>query len=1120
MKIKPLLQLLKMTGKLTLYGFVIQALFFSILSADNLGAQDIQSIKEVYLDVNFRNASILDVFKKIEQETGYSFAYEKNEIDKNVKITKSYQRHRQTVSDILLHVSQVAGLHFKQINNNIIVNAIGDRNRPADLEIEVIIQTRNITGTVVAEENGEGLPGVNVVEKGTTNGTVTNVEGQYNLTVGEGATLVFSSVGYTTEEILVGNRSEINLEMYPDIQQLQELVVVGYGTQKKEDVTGSIVSADLDAMDKQPNVSIMEGLQGTVPGLNIGQVSEAGENPNISIRGQTSLSGEQNPLIVVDGVIFRGQLIDINPSDIESVDVLRDASATAIYGSQAANGVLMITTKSGSDASGEPIIRYSGQYSFQQPHRELRAETDPDAFMLKIEHSDIFQSRTEASGYLERNPDWAETTNFKTSHEIRQFNAGRSFDWYDHVTTDNPYTTRHNLSIANSTENNSYFASMGYTKQDGHLADEYYQRINGRINLTSSVTNWFDIDFQSFLTVSEYGPQSYSLNDRYIEPFATPYDEDGVIVQRPYGNPVNPIIEAQAEMEDKRLNLNGNLTGTIYLPLEGLNYKIRFGNNYETGQENYFGSHGFNFQGSGYKRNDAEYTWSLDNILSYNKIFNEIHEVGVTLLYGVESREYSFTRAEGSNFTKDVLGFNRLQAAAADQQRVTTGGWKESSLYSMGRISYKLLDRYLINATIRRDGFSGFSEANKFGNFPSLALGWIISEESFMANRPGWLNWLKLRASYGATGNRTIGRYQTLAEVSGDFGYVTADGSSLFTQWISALESPDLRWEKTTGINVGIDFRTLEGRLTGSIDYYNNNTTDLLYNVDIPGISRFEIFPDNLGKIHNQGLEVLLSSVNVESGDFRWSTDLSFSRNRNEIVTLLGFDVDGDGREDDLISEGLFIGQSTGVIFDYQIDGIWQLGEDIPDGYEVGAYRVLDINADGSINGDDRTILGNSRPAYRFGINNKLNYKNWSLNFFINSIQGGNDRYLGRDDLYDLNILNNETHFNITFPEDIDYWTPENPDARYQRPGIKGSGGIAGRRFASRSFVRLRDVSLSYNLGEDILKFVQNVRVTLSGRNLLTITDWNGWDPETGQGMRLDGRPVMESYSLGLDVTF
>jgi len=359
-------------------------------------------------------------------------------------------------------------------------------------------QDRQIRGKVTDADADSPIPGANVIIKGTEIGTVTDINGEYRISVpANNNVLVFSSIGYEAIEEEINGRSEINVGLQEGVTALSEVVVVGYGTQKAKDVTGAIVTADMDAMGEQPNVSFMQGLQGSIPGLNVGQVNEAGENPSISIRGQASLSGEQNPLIVVDQVIYRGSLIDINPSDIKSVSVLKDASATAIYGSQASNGVIMITTKSGTITDGKPVISYSGQYSFQQPHYELRAQTDPDKFMEKIAHSDIFQSRTEESDYLEPNPDWTESTNFKTSHEIRQFNLGRSFDWYDFVTNDNPYTTNHNLSISNATEYTNYFVSLGYTSQEGHMKDEFYDRINGRINVGTSVTDWLDFDIQA-----------------------------------------------------------------------------------------------------------------------------------------------------------------------------------------------------------------------------------------------------------------------------------------------------------------------------------------------------------------------------------------------------------------------------------------------------------------------------------------------------------------------------------------------------------------------------------------------------------------------------------------------
>lgn len=990
-------------------------------------------------------------------------------------------------------------------------------------------QDPEITGTVT-DANGTTLPGVNVIIQGTTGGTITDANGFYTIEAPANSILIFSYIGFTTQAIQIAPGSIIlDVQLVVGMIELEKIVKIGYGTQKAKDLTGSITSVDIDEVINASDVSIMQVLQGSVAGLNIGQVDVAGEEPSISIRGRSSLSGEGDPLIVVDDIIYRGDIIDLNPSDIKTVDVLKDASATAIYGSQASNGVILVTTtRSGGKTGGTPEINFSSQYSMQRPWRELRAQS-PEEFMQKIEHSDLEQSRL-APEYTQRNPAWAETTNFKTNHEIEAFNANLPFDWYSAATNENPYIMKSDLSIANSTGKSNYFTSVGYTRQEGHMKDEGYRRFNARINLSNSVTDWLKVDIQSFVTSSAYDPQTYSPADRFIEPYAHPYVvENGQLTdeleQRPFGNPINPLIEESADMEDKRLNLFGNISATIMLPLKGLSYKGNFANNYRTSHDYFYGDHGANFTGAGHKNEDKGYDWTSDHILTYDRNFNENHDVNVTLLYGAESRNYSFTEAAGENFVNGILGYNRLQAAAAELQSIESGGWQEASLYSMGRLVYAYKSKYLLTSTIRRDGFSGFSEDNKIGYFPSLSLGWVITDESFFPT-PDWLYRIKLRASYGSTGNRTIGRYQTLAKVTGDMRYISASGSPLYAQYINAMASPNLKWETTTGIDVGIDFILFEGRISGAVSYYDKNTTDLLYNVDIPGMTGFETFPDNLGEIHNQGLEIELSTVNVQMGDLRWKTNFTFSRNRNEIVTLLGFDVDDDGVEDDLISEGLFIGESLSAIYDFTIDGLWQLEDEnaglIPAGYEFGSYKVVDLNEDGVIDpADDRIIIGDESPAYRFSINSSLDYKNWNFSFFINSIQGGKDRYLGRDNLYGLAIFNSETHFNRSFPAGLDYWTPENTGARYQRPGIAGSDGIAGDRWAPRSFVRLQNVRLSYDFDAAGLdRFgIKKLRLFFSGKNLITITKWEGWDPETGVRIDDSTRPVMRNFSFGINIT-
>lgn len=1104
-------------------GFLLPAVMLAIFGGlfgvtKATDAQDLE-LSEVMVSLEFDQVSLKEALDDIEGQTDFTFAFSYSAINPYRKV--SVEAQEKSVEEVLKSLFKEQWVSWGLSGKTILLKKWAkseQENRDSAFD-------EPVEGQVTDAETGETLPGVNILVKGTTIGTSTDQNGNFGLTVPSlEDTLVVSFVGYQTQEVPISGRSKIDVQVTPEAVMGEEMVVVGYGTQEAADVTGSISSADIEEVDPT-DVSVMQSLHGSIPGLNIGQVDQAGEDPSISIRGTTSLSGVEDPLIVVDDVIYRGSIIDLNPSDIESVDILKDASATAVYGSQASNGVIVITTtKSGGTEETGPVINFSSEYAFQKPWRELRAQS-AEEFMEKIEHSDIEQSRTEESGYTEQNPDWSETTNFKTNHEIRAFNANQSFDWYDWVTADSPYTMKHNMSIANQTETSNYYASVGYTEQQGHIRDEGYDRINARLNLSSSVTNWFDINLQSSMAISNYAPQMYSLTDRYYEPYAHPYEiEDGEVtdefVQRPTGNVPNPFIQAQSEIDDRRLNLFGNIIFDIDLPLEGLSYKGNLANSFRNIQHYYFGPHENEFQGGGHKNYDRYNDLASDHILSFERTFNDIHDIDVTLLYGVEKRKNDFTNAAASNFDREVLGYNRLQDGESDQHSVGSGGWEELSLYSMGRINYAFNNKYLLTATLRRDGFSGFREEYKFGYFPSISLGWILTEESFF-NNPDWLSQLKLRASYGATGNRTIDRYETLATISLGNGYVTGDGSSILIQNINSLESPFLKWEKTTGIDIGVDFELLEGRISGTIDYYNKNTTDLLYNVDIPGMTGYDTFPDNLGEIHNNGFEIELSSINVQRGDFRWNTDFTFSRNRNEIQTLLGFDINGDGKEDNLVSEGLFIGEPIDAIYDYEIDGHWQLNDEIPDGYQFGSYKVADLNEDGEINSNDRTILGTSSPAYRFGIQNRLNYKSWALSFFIHSIQGGNNRYLGEDTLYGLSIFNTETHFNDAFPEGLDYWTPSNTDARYQRPGISGASGISGTRYASRSFVRLQNVRLSYNFNPDRLENwgIQNLNLFISGKNLATWTNWNGWDPETGTNIDNSGRPVMRSYTLGFDVS-
>lgn len=1104
---------IKSSGRKSVFKILcMMKITFFLILALTLQSYASSYAQSAQISLSMKDVTLKDVIEKIEEDTEFYFMLKYDQEILEKKVTVEYRN--ASITKVLDNLLADTGYSYRIIDRFIAISRVGEGNTG---------QQQKVVNGKVTDKSGLPLPGVTVVVKGTTTGTVTDGNGNFNLAgVPDDGTLVFSFVGLKTQEIPAAGKTVFNVSLEEETIGIEEVIAIGYGTRKKSDLTGSVVRADIEAFRESPNVSVMQSLQGSVPGLSVGQINQSGEEPEINIRGRSSLSGESAPLIIVDNVIFRGNLIDLNPNDIETIDILKDASSAAIYGSQASNGVILITTTRSGGVDGKPTFNYSGYYSFQSPVKELRPG-GPEDYLKKTEESDIFNSRTAASGYLEKNPNWDPSSKFKTTEEIAAYNQGRSTDWYSLLTNDNMHTQNHNLSLSNRTKYNNYLISLGYTDQLGYMLNEDYSRLNARINIDNNITDWLQIGIQSFITLSDYSGQDANPNHRYLSPFATDTNENGERVLITGGNTVNPLTQAEADHVDKRLNLFGNIYADVQVPfIKGLSYKLNFANNYRTTSEYYFRSYESNFEGQGSKQEILGYDWSMDNIVTYKRAFNEIHNLDITLVYGVEVRNQNYTQAISSVFSTHELGYNRLQTGSAELQQALSGAWEESSLYNMGRVFYSLMSKYLFTGTIRRDGFSGFSEQNKFGLFPSMSFAWVATEEQFLKDKISWLDQLKVRLSYGSIGNRTVGRYETLARVAGGYNYITAAGSPVFTQSISSLASPNLKWETTTGINAGIDFGIISSKIIGSIDYYNNNTTDLLYQVDIPGISRFEKFPDNLGKLNNRGIELSINTVNIKKPELNWNSSFIFSRNRNELKELLGFDLDGDGREDDLISEGLFIGEALDAIYAYKVEGKWQVDEQIPVGYDLGSNKVVDLNNDGKIDAADKSIIGYRQPSWVFSINNSLRYKDWTLKFFINSAQGGKNHYLAEDDLLALQIMNQENHFNNIFPKGLDYWTPENPDARYQRININVSDGLAGTRFASRSFVRLQDISLGYDLPSEMTKKygLQNMKVYFSGKNLLTLTKWPGWDPETGEKITRSGLPVVKSYTIGINVEF
>jgi TonB-linked SusC/RagA family outer membrane protein len=968
----------------------------------------------------------------------------------------------------------------------------------------------SITGKVTDEKTKSPIPGVSVKVKNGTTTAVTDENGVYKISVpNEQTALVFSYIGYDVQEVTVGNIKNINVVLKTSQAILDEVVVVGYGTQKKADVTGSVVRANLDDFRNAPTTNVASLLQGTVPGLNVGQVNRAGATPSISIRGQNTLGGNQNVLIILDGVQYNGSLTSINPDDIASIDILKDASATAVYGAQAANGVILITSRKG--AIGRTRISFSSQYATQKPNIDLKPMAR-DEYLDHIKYL-YYDEAFLAPDFTRPNPAFDLVSKVDASMKDAQGNLlPNDFSWYDEATKTGAVVDNQ-LSVSGGTDKITYLLSGSLTRNSGFINNDVFKRKTIRANIETKATDWLTIGLQSFGTfVNEDGVEPSFTDINLMSPLILPWDNNGNLKINPFNtNVTNPLLSYQADDYDRHNYFFANVYGNVQLPVKGLSYKISFGNNYRLDFKNISNMYDANLTGQASKENTTYYDYTFDNVLTYNKAIGK-HSFTGTLLYGAIERDNSYTRAYSTGFSRLTLGYDNLQQGT--NRFAISNAWKETLNYQMFRLNYNYDSRYLFTGTIRRDGFSGFAENNKYGIFPSVSAGWDISKEPFF--KVNWVDNLKLRIGYGVAGNQTT-RYSSLANVGVSAAYVFGDGGSTqFGQQVNSLSNPDLKWERTTGANLGLEFTLFKNRLSGVIEYYDTKTTDLLYSVNIPVITGFSNILTNIGQLNNKGLEISLNSKNINNAEFKWTSSLNFARNVNKLVKLLG-DLNGDGVEDDLPQSGLFIGQSTAVIYDYQVNGIWQVGEKIPTGYSPGTYRIVDQNGDGVINASDRTVLGSSAPAYRISLLNNFQYKNFTLSIFLNSVQGGDKSYLAGNT---PRLIRDDNSIRNNYLSGIDFWSPDHPDGKYPRSIV--SATLNPPLFQNRSFIRLQDVSLSYKFSGKLIERMklQNLNVFVSGRNLATWTKWDGWDPETNQGLTNDGRPVFKGYSVGLNVTF
>ena len=972
---------------------------------------------------------------------------------------------------------------------------------------------RTVQGRVTDKKTGEGIPGATVVLKGTTKGTTSDLNGNYSISVATAAdVLVFSSVGFTSQEIAVGDKNLVNVTLEGADKALDEVVVVGYGAQSRRNVTGAVAKVDMKQTENLPNTNVTQALRGRVAGVQFTDNGRPGQNGSILIRGPRSLSGGNNPLIVLDGIFFNGSLSDINPNDIESMEVLKDASAAAIYGSRAANGVILITSKKGT--TQKPTVRINAFYGISEMGHTVKL-LSPDRYLQKT-----LDYRAQSG--LAADP--ANVANYLTTSEAANYKAGITLDPWKAASQPGRIGS-YDLSLSGRNDATNYYLSAAYTDEKGLILNDNQKRVTLRANVENQVAKWLTVGLNStFIRRDLSGREADVASIYYSSPFGTWTYPDGeptlysVPEEQISGNPIRSVLLTQNE--EIYNNLFSNFYAVVNAPfIKGLSYRVNFSPNYRW-------NHVYNFTRqdrrltnnttSASKYNQENYDWVLENIVTYNKQLNENHGFDLTLLYGRNHTQAESTTANANQLSSDALGWNSLTLGAT--QTTFSDALKTDGISSMARLNYRFKERYLVTLTARRDASSVFAANNKYATFPSAAVAWIASDEAFL-RKASFIDLLKFRVSYGAVGNQAIQPYQSLS-LSGITQYVFGDsGPTSVGIFPATMANDNLKWETTTTANAAVDFSFFKGRLGGTVEVYNGDTKNLIVQRTLPSLTGYTSVLTNLGATNNQGIEVTLNTVNLRKRNFEWGTNLVLSANRNKIVHLYQSDTNGDGREDDDLSNRWFIGQPVTVYYDYVFDGIYQQGDNIPTNSKAGDVRLKDLNGDGKIDAtNDRTIIGQGgQPKVRWGVTNNFSYGNLSLSVFVNAMQGWISDFL----LLDPNSTRSENSPGRALNQiDAGWWTASNPSTT--RPSLVYTNPLGHNYYVSRNFVRIQDVSLAYNFPKPVTSKLgfANLRVFLAAKNLYTFTDWPGTDPESGGTTKSSFFPMPRTYTLGLNLGF
>jgi TonB-linked SusC/RagA family outer membrane protein len=1060
------------------------------------------SFSQVRLTVRFENADIRNVIQTIEEKTEYVFLYKDQIFDFSQKVSADFSDAK--FEDVLKKFCDQVGVSYEVRDRQIILKE--KEFKPLN---EAQQQKKEITGTA-KDKNGIPLPGVTFMVKGTTIGTVTDSDGNFMLSIPVDAKiLVCSFVGMKTQEIPLVGKTAIHVIMEDETIGLEEVIAVGYGTMKKSDLTGVVTRIDNTKNESLSNTNVIQALRGSIPGISISAGGNAGAGSEISVRGENSISGGNSALIVVDGIIYNGQIGNLNPNDIASIDVLRDASSAAIFGSKAANGVILITTKKGS--TDKPTVQVNSYVGLQDILMTQDFETPEEYVQKRINYQKTLAFRGVAP-----QPDISNPVMYLNDAEVENYKNGITVDAFDKISRVAPIQN-YNMSVSASNNNTNYFISGSWTDQKGVVIGDQFKRASIRINLETSITDWLKIGTNSSFSFVDTSDSPASLYHAFqLSPYSTWYLDEAQTILNPLpmtdGLVSNPLLPTLNKLDRNRKDLFCIAYSEVKLPfVKGLTYRFTYSNNLGSAK-NYsfipsFNAGGLNRVASSSSLLSETQEMNLENLLKYNTTIKEDHTIDATLLYSYNYAEYNELLANANTFPTDILDFYSLSLGA---NQTTDASYNDyHAIAMMARLNYRYKGKYLFTATGRRDGASVFSTNHKFAFFPSLALGWIISEESFMKNID-WINFMKLRASYGANGNQAIAKYQSLSTIQPGYNYLLG-GNTAFGIAKTAMGNPDLKWESTYATNYGVDFELLKNRVSGNINYYDSDTKDLLLARNIPTLNGFSSILSNLGQVNNKGVEITVNTVNVKNKDFEWSTGFNFTTNKNTIEKLYG-ETDENGKELDDISNGWFIGKSLGAYYNYETNGIWQIGDAIPTGFRAGDFKIVDQNNDGIISPDkDRKIIGYNRPDWTFGFNTTLNYKGFTFYMLVNGSVGGVRDNAG---MYDPSSV-----FNYRVRDQyIKWWTPEEQSTSV--PSMDYQDSYSLNWLESTTFVRLQDVSLSYDFGKPVLERLKfgSLQLYISSKNPFLWSKWGGWDPET-TGSGRGQYPTMKSVIAGVKFT-